>query len=223
MRALFIGLLLITNSHVVLSGESSEQLFKSWQTLKFEQVVKQGLDYSCGSASMATILEYYFGDPISESSLTLDMTARLSKEELEDRIKEGFSMLDMRDTLVRFGYQAVGVKLSFEQAEKLKGPIIVLLRKEEINHFVVLKGVVNDNDLVQISDPTSGNLKLTKSEFLHYWQGEALAIGKAGFELSDAVSLKANQDSSSPAQESARSWVKTITKFTYPKLSVKTE
>lgn len=208
MRALFIGLLLITNSHVVLSGESSEQLFKSWQTLKFEQVVKQGLDYSCGSASMATILEYYFGDPISESSLTLDMTARLSKEELEDRIKEGFSMLDMRDTLVRFGYQAVGVKLSFEQAEKLKGPIIVLLRKEEINHFVVLKGVVND--LVQIADPTSGNLKLTKSEFLHYWRGEALALGKAGFELSDAISLKANEDSYSPAQESARSWIRQV-------------
>lgn len=208
MRALFIGLLLITNSHVVLSGESSEQLFKSWQTLKFEQVVKQGLDYSCGSASMATILEYYFGDQISESSLTLDMTARLSKEELEDRIKEGFSMLDMRDTLVRFGYQAVGVKLSFEQAEKLKGPIIVLLRKEEINHFVVLKGIVND--LVQIADPTSGNLKLTKSEFLHYWQGEALAIGKAGFELSDAISLKANQDSYSPAQESARSRIRQV-------------
>lgn len=208
MRALFIGLLLITNSHVVLSGESSEHSFQSWQTLKFEQIVKQGLDYSCGSASMATILEYYFGDPISESSLTLDMTARLSKEELEDRIKEGFSMLDMRDTLVRFGYQAVGVKLSFEQVQQLKGPIVVLLRKEEINHFVVLKGIVND--LVQIADPTSGNLKLTKSEFLHYWQGEALAIGKAGYELSDAVFLKANQDSYSPAQESARSWIRQV-------------
>jgi len=208
MRVLFISFLLITNSQFAFSDEGTKHSFQSWQTLKFEQVVKQGLDYSCGSASMATILEYYFGDPISESSLTFDMTARLSKEELADRIKDGFSMLDMRDTLVRFGYQAVGVQLSFEQAEQLKGPIVVLLRKEEINHFVVLKGVVND--LAQIADPTSGNLKLTKSEFLHYWQGEALAIGKAGFELSDAVSLKANQDSYSPAQESARSWIRQV-------------
>lgn len=206
MRILFIILFLTANTQSAFSDDVRTQHFQSWQTLKFEKVVKQGLDYSCGSASMATILNYYFGDNISESALTLDMTARLSQEKLQDKIKDGFSMLDMRDTLLRFGYQAIGVKLSFEQAQQLKGPIVVLLRKEEINHFVVLKGMVSD--FVHIADPTSGNLKMTKSQFLHYWQGEALAIGKPGFELSEAVSLKTHQNGYSPAQESARSWMR---------------
>lgn len=187
-------------------AQNPKPVVQTWQALKFKEVVKQGLDYSCGSASMATILAYYFGDTISEAALTMDMTARLTDEELDSRIKDGFSLLDMRNTLVRLGYQAVGVNLSLAQAKQLKGPVVILLRKEDINHFVVLKGFVND--VAHIADPTLGNVTYFESELLQHWRGEALAIGKAGFELSDAVALKVTPGSYSPSQEAARYWIR---------------
>ena len=189
-------------------AQSPKPVVQTWQSLKFKEVVKQGLDYSCGSASMATILAYYFGDTISEAALTMDMTARLTDEELDSRIKDGFSLLDMRNTLVRLGYQSVGVNLSLAQAKQLKGPVVILLRKEDINHFVVLKGFVND--VAHIADPTLGNVTYFESELLEHWRGEALAIGKTGFELSDAVALKVKASSYSPSQEAARYWIKQV-------------
>lgn len=189
-------------------AQSPKPVVQTWQSLKFNEVVKQGLDYSCGSASMATILAYYFGDTVSEAALTMDMTARLTDEELDSRIKDGFSLLDMRNTLVRLGYQSVGVNLSLAQAKQLKGPVVILLRKEDINHFVVLKGFIND--VAYVADPTTGNGKLQENELLHYWKGEALAIGKPGFKLSDAIALKVNKDSYSPALESARNWIRSF-------------
>lgn len=183
-------------------AQNPKPVVQTWQALKFKEVVKQGLDYSCGSASMATILAYYFGDTISEAALTMDMTARLTDEELDSRIKDGFSLLDMRNTLVRLGYQAVGVNLSLAQAKQLKGPVVILLRKEDINHFVVLKGIVGE--AASIADPTLGNVRLTLDELMYYWRGEALAIGKPGADASDG--LKVNADLYSPAMESVRSW-----------------
>jgi hypothetical protein len=202
------GLLVILGVLVVgfASAQSPKPVVQTWQALKFKEVVKQGLDYSCGSASMATILHYYFGDAISEAALTMDMTVRLSKEELASRIKDGFSLLDMRDTLVRLGYQAVGAKLTLSQAEQLKEPIVVLLRRDGINHFVVLKGTTGHQ--VEIADPTLGNIKLTINEFEHYWHGEVLAIGKPGSVLGEGKGLRVRGDLYSPAMESVRSWQK---------------
>jgi len=34
---------------------------KSWKTLRDERVVKQDLDYSCGAASLATLLNEHYG------------------------------------------------------------------------------------------------------------------------------------------------------------------
>jgi len=43
---------------------------KSWKALRDERVVKQDLDYSCGAASLATVLNEYYGQPITDGSFT---------------------------------------------------------------------------------------------------------------------------------------------------------
>ena len=161
-----------------VSTQSNAITLNSWQDLKFDGIVSQELDYSCGSASIVTILNEYLMDNWSENLVITDMTARLTEEEMKSRILEGFSMLDMKKTLVRLGYQVAGVKLTIAQLKKLTGPVIILLRKEEINHFVVLRGVVNEE--VYIADPSLGKVRMSLEQLNKEWQGEVLAIGKLG-------------------------------------------
>jgi hypothetical protein len=99
-------------------------------------------------------------------------------------------MMDMKQTLIRLGYQAAGVKLTTEQAAKLKGPVIVLLYKETSNHFVVLRGIKNDEAF--LSDPTAGNVRISIDEFSQQWKGEALIIGKANTDIKALTGLNVN-------------------------------
>src|ERR1700722_6356319 len=41
----------------------------SWTELKDKNVVKQVRDYSCGAASLCTLLRYYWGDNITEQKI----------------------------------------------------------------------------------------------------------------------------------------------------------
>jgi hypothetical protein len=189
-RYFFIGVAALMLAVFSYADESEPIKLKSWTSLKHERVVQQGLDYSCGSASIATILRYYFGDDWREDVIIADTTLRMSEQVLTDRIKNGFSMMDMKQTLIRLGYQAAGVKLTTEQAAKLKGPVIVLLYKETSNHFVVLRGIKNDEAF--LSDPTAGNVRISIDEFSQQWKGEALIIGKANTDIKALTGLNVN-------------------------------
>jgi len=38
---------------------------KSWKAFRDERVVKQDMDYSCGAASLATVLNEYYGQAVT--------------------------------------------------------------------------------------------------------------------------------------------------------------
>ena len=42
---------------------------KSWKTLRDRQIVKQDQDYSCGAASLATLLKGFYGQKLTEEQL----------------------------------------------------------------------------------------------------------------------------------------------------------
>ncbi|MDO5102600.1 MAG: hypothetical protein Q4D91_06835 [Lautropia sp.] len=54
------GALLLTQS------AAGQVKVKSWKTLRDDGIVKQDLDYSCGAASAATLLNSFYGQKISE-------------------------------------------------------------------------------------------------------------------------------------------------------------
>ena len=57
------GALLVTHS---LAGHVP---VKSWKTLRDARVVKQDLDYSCGAASLATLLNEFYAQNTTEAAL----------------------------------------------------------------------------------------------------------------------------------------------------------
>lgn len=143
----------------------------SWRDIPFRTVVRQQYDYSCGSAAVATLLRYHYGDSIAEAEVFQAMFARGDQA----RIRQvGFSMLDMRTYLESRGYGADGLRLSLDRLAALDIPAIALITHDNYRHFVVVKGVSADRVLV--GDPTFGLQTYTRAEFEAVWNGVVLAI-----------------------------------------------
>ncbi|MBA3612748.1 MAG: C39 family peptidase [Nitrospirales bacterium] len=149
--------------------------------LRDQAVVKQELDYSCGSAALATLLRYYFGDQTSEEELLhILKTQYPQEEEWLKKQASGFSLLDLKQVALQKGYQAAGFRFSLEQVKQLKAPVIVHLEPMGYKHFAVLRGIVNDRAFV--ADPARGNLRLSLERFRSEWTGVVFVLGKPGEE-----------------------------------------
>jgi predicted double-glycine peptidase len=133
---------------------------KSWKTLRDQHLVKQNFDYSCGAASLATILRFY-GKNVTELQIMQAMGR-------EDGIA---SFEDMAKVLPKFGFKGQGIALSFEQLTHLKVPVVAYLSPEREDHFTVIRGI--SKDYVWIGDPSWGNRILTRARFLKMWQTRA--------------------------------------------------
>ena len=152
---------------------------KTWNDFLKQHIIMQRFDYSCGAASLATLMRYYFQDNVTEGEVLEDILNSLSEAEIANRRKEGFSMLDLKQFAERRGYQAIGLKLEFSALSKLRGPILVYLETTEYKHFAVLRGIKEDR--VFLADPGRGNLRLSIEHFQQEWTGISLVLIKKGF------------------------------------------
>jgi predicted double-glycine peptidase len=118
---------------------------KSWKTLRDEQIVKQDLDYSCGAASMATLLNSFYGQNVTEEALLKAMDIGDGRASFEDMAK----------ALPQFGFRAQGFAASWDQLTRLKLPVIVYVKHRKNDHFSVLRGI--NQDTVLLADPSLGN------------------------------------------------------------------
>jgi predicted double-glycine peptidase len=131
---------------------------KSWKSIRDNSVVKQKLDYSCGAASITTILNYYY-----ELSVTEEEILNLMKK---NDMQASFD--DMANVLHKYGFRGIGYTTSYEQLLSLKIPVIVYTKHRKNNHFSVLKGI-NENTVL-IADPSLGNRTYSKHQFLDMWE-----------------------------------------------------
>ena len=83
---------------------------KSWKTRRDARIVKQDLDYSCGAASLATLLNSFYGQNLTEEALLKAM----------DKGDGRASFDDMARALGQFGFKAQGFAASWEQLTRLK-------------------------------------------------------------------------------------------------------
>jgi predicted double-glycine peptidase len=144
---------------------------QSIEERKFDQVIRQQYDFSCGSASLATLLTYHYEDPIDE------MTAFNAMYEIGDQAKiaeAGFSLLDMKRYLATRGYESDGYEASLETLSGAGIPAIALINYRGYNHFVVVKGISDDNVLV--GDPSLGTRLVPVPEFEDMWANGVLFI-----------------------------------------------
>jgi len=144
---------LLKNNHIALDIP-----VKSWKTIRDSQVVKQDLDYSCGAASLATILNEYYGLSVTEEKILKIM----NKEDMRA------SFDDMANALLKLGFRGVGYAASFEQLTKLKIPVIVYTKHRKDDHFSVLRGI--STDTVWLADPSLGNRTYSRYQFLEMWE-----------------------------------------------------
>jgi predicted double-glycine peptidase len=144
----------------------------SYKERRMQQIVPQTADYSCGAAALATILQYQFGEAVTEHDAIMGMFEQGDKEGIR---KRGFSMLDMKRFALSRGLQAVGYKINnVSILENLKIPVITLIQTARYKHFVVIRGI--DKRFVYLSDPSWGNRKKPLREFLNTWDHVILVI-----------------------------------------------
>ncbi len=156
---------------ITSGGTFLSKRVKSVKELRYKKVVRQKLDYSCGSAALATVLKYYYGREISEEEIVREILRFGDKEKIS---KRGFSMLDLKLFADRIGFRAEGYKVKLEYLPKIPIPTIVLLDIKGYKHFVVLKGVRGDK--VYIADPALGNRVMSLEDFARSWNGILLAV-----------------------------------------------
>jgi predicted double-glycine peptidase len=153
---------------------------KSLLEMRQDRVVVQQWDLSCGAAALATLLNYQHGDTVSEREIAAGLIARA--EYLEDprlvRIRQGFSLLDLKRYVDGRGYQGIGYgKLTLEDLIE-RAPIMVPVRLHGYNHFVVFRGVLGNR--VLLADPAFGNRTMFAATFEDAWL-DYPEFGRVGF------------------------------------------
>ncbi len=146
----------------------------SWRELKDKNVVKQNRDYSCGAASLCTLLKYYWGDNITEQKILDTVDTMLTPADRKDRIQNGLSLTDLRKVCVKLGYVASIGTLSFDQLSQSKIPVLVGLKLGKFYHFAVYRGT--DGYWVYLADPARGNMRGPVNEFIDVWQKNAILV-----------------------------------------------
>jgi predicted double-glycine peptidase len=130
----------------------------SWKALRDFQVVKQELDYSCGAASLATILNEFYGMSVTEEDVLTRMGA-----------KDRSSFQQLAEVAPSYGVRAGGIMLPFDGLKQLQVPAIAYVQYRGDDHFTVIRGIRRDG-VVHVADPSWGNRQLTARQFRRMWE-----------------------------------------------------
>lgn len=144
---------------------------RSIQERKFDRVVRQQYDFSCGSAALATLLTFHYEDATDEQKAFKVMFEKGDQAKIS---QVGFSLLDMKQYLEANGYQADGYQASLDTLIEAKVPAIALINYRGYRHFVVVKGV-SESEVI-LGDPSLGLRQVSRQEFKDSWENGILFI-----------------------------------------------
>lgn len=154
--------------------------------LQFRNVIRQAYDYSCGSAALTTMLDYFLGRNLEERQVMEGLLRFGEAEKIVER--RGFSLLDMKRFVSALGYQSGGFRAAFADLDELEHPAIVPIEYAGFKHFVVVRDVHDDH--VFVADPALGNISFTRTRFEEIWDQNVLfVIFPGGQEPRNALAL----------------------------------
>jgi predicted double-glycine peptidase len=139
---------------------------------KFRNIVRQAYDYSCGSAALTTVLNFYLGRSLGERQVMEGLLHYGESERIVER--RAFSMLDMKRLVTALGYPAGGFRATIDDLIDLDHPAIVPIDHAGFKHFVVLRTIREGR--VFIADPAVGNISFTLAQFEEKWDDNVLFI-----------------------------------------------
>lgn len=155
-----------------LTGGAQTRLkVKSMAERKFDNIVRQRFDFSCGSAALATLLSFHYDRETSETDAFKSMWEVGDQERIR---KLGFSLFEMKAYLQSVGLKADGFQLGLDRIQEVGVPGIALIDVKGYRHFVVLKGITDKT--VLFGDPSRGIVALDREDFEKIWDGVILFI-----------------------------------------------
>ncbi len=137
---------------------NAQPTVNSWKSLRDFRIVKQELDYSCGAASLATILNEFYSQSVNEKEILTRMGA-----------KDRSSFQQLAAVAPSFGVKAGGIMLSFDDLKQLQIPAIAYVQYRGQDHFTVIRGIRRDG-VAHLADPSWGNRQLTAHQFRTMWE-----------------------------------------------------
>ena len=153
---------------------------RSLLEMRRESVVVQEWDLSCGAAALTTILNYQFGDMVTEREVATGMIGQERYLRNPDllRLQNGFSLLDLKRYVASRGYVGVGLGgLAFTDLIE-RAPMLVPIARNGYNHFVVFRGQMGNR--VLLADPAFGTITMPVARFEREWL-DLDELGKVGF------------------------------------------
>lgn len=135
-------------------------------------IVRQHFDYSCGAASVATILKYaYDVSDVTEASVIEGMLKVSDPTVVRQR---GFSLLDIKNYVDSLNLNGQGFKISYQQLLTIRVPTVILLDEDGYLHFVVFREATPE--YVFVADPIRGNQRFRADQFEGLWNGIIFVI-----------------------------------------------
>jgi predicted double-glycine peptidase len=214
MQALALGLAAcastLDGSEVLIPGAGStyEVSVRSMADIRFQHVVRQRYDFSCGSAAVATLLTYHYGRPTSEDDAFRAMWDAGDQATIE---RVGFSLLDIKRYLATQGLRADGFRVSLPDVARAHVAGITLINTQGYQHFVVLTGTALDEientddgshrpvrESVLVADPALGLRTIPRDEFEQSWNGvffivrDEPELARAGFDREEDWEVQAS-------------------------------
>lgn len=183
LRRLFLVLIFSIQPVEAWTGVSADAVrkpVKSILEMRQEHVVLQQWELSCAAAALATILRYQYGEPVTERSVALGLISReeyLNNPDLV-RLRQGFSLLDLKRYVEKIGYQGIGFGDMTLADLFARAPLIVPINLQGYPHFVVFRG--GSGNTIVLADPAFGNVTVSKEKFVDGWI-EYRELGRVGF------------------------------------------
>ncbi len=182
-KATIVGLILTMST--TLAAQSTSPV-RSFLELRQRNVVMQEWDLSCGAAALATLLNFQHGMGLTEKEVAIELINRPEYIENPEllKIKEGFSLLDLKLFVDRRGLRGEGFGgLTLDDLVEMS-PVLIPVSFEGYNHFVIFRALAGNRVLV--ADPAWGNRTLMVDQFIDAWMDFG-DIGRVGFVVSAEV------------------------------------
>src|SRR5690606_5459762 len=119
-----VGAADIAFSGVLPNGVVYTTPVESMNEGRFRHLVRQQTDYSCGAASLATILKHAYHLDADEATVIEGM---LNISDAELVAQRGFSLLDIKRYVESLGMRGRGYRVDEERLRSLRVPGIVLM------------------------------------------------------------------------------------------------
>jgi len=169
--------------YLITGQGDAQRSILSVRERKFDGIVKQQTDFSCGAAVIATLFRDGYGAQVGESDVLRGMFNYTDAALVRTR---GFSLLDIKNYAKIVGLTAEGYEIDIPQLRKLRVPAIVLLDVGGYHHFAIIRHA--DDRYAYIADPALGYLRLTLADFASEWNGIVLVIVGAGYRSDNVLS-----------------------------------